>query len=473
MNNLTTPAKLMEVMVETMSPLRCVTRFVLCFSWALFLLALPGRAQTPASEQKTITLEELQQMALQYNPTFAQADANIKSAEGRKKQSGLYPNPTVGYQGEQIRGGSFHAGEQGFFVQQDIVLGGKLGLNRQIFDQELKQAETEADEQKLRVVTNVRMSYIQALSAQQTLELRNNLSKLADDAVETSHQLANVGQADAPDVLESEVEAQQAQLAVTMAEKNQQRVWTALAAVVGNPRLPLMRLEGKLEDMPSVNPEELVGKIVNESPAVKIAELGVKGAEASLIREKREPIPDLQLRGGMQQNGELLSAPNGRAVGLQGFADVGVRIPIFDRNQGNIASAKADAERARREVDRVKLLLRERAASVVQSYTFSQTAVDRYKNQMIPRAQKAYEMYTKRYQAMAAAYPQVLIAQRTLMQLEVSYVTALENLATSSLSLQSYLLTDGLEAPSQPGGMDKPVREINLPFQMRGASPQQ
>src|SRR5438445_7312736 len=370
MNNLIKLVKSMEVKVETVSPLSSAARFTFCFAASLLLVAFPGRAQTSASEQKTITLEELQQMALQNNPTFRQSAANIQASEGRKKQSGLYPNPTVGYQGEQIRGGSFRGGEQGFFVQQDIVLGGKLGLNRQIFDQELKQAETEAEEQKLRVVTNVRMSYIQALAAQQTLELRNNLSKLADDAVETSHQLANVGQADAPDVLESEVEAQQAQLAVTMAEKNQQRVWTALAAVVGNPRLPLMRLEGKLEDMPSVNADELVETIVNESPAVKIAELGVKRAVAFLVREKREPIPDLQLRGGMQQNGELLSAPNGRAVGLQGFADVGVRIPIFDRNQGNIASAKADAERARREVDRVKLLLRERAASVVQHYTF-------------------------------------------------------------------------------------------------------
>jgi cobalt-zinc-cadmium efflux system outer membrane protein len=436
---------------------------------SLLLVALPGRAQTSVSEKKTITLEELQQMALQSNPPFRQSAANIQAAEGRKKQSGLYPNPIVGYQGEQIRGGSFHGGEQGFFVQQDIVLGGKLGLNRKIFDHELKQAETEAEEQKLRVITNVRMSYIQALAAQQTLALRQNLSKLADDAVETSHQLANVGQADAPDVLESEVEAQQAQLAVTMAEQNQQRVWKAMAAVVGNPRLPLMKLEGKLEDTSPVNADELVEKIVNESPAVRIADLGIKRAEAALARAKREPIPDLQLRGGLQQNGELLA--DGKSVGLQGFADVGVRIPIFNRNQGNIATAKADAERAKREVERVKLVLRERAANVVQNYTFSQVAVERYKNQMIPRAQKAYEMYTKKYQDMAAAYPQVLIAQRTLMQLEVSYITALENFATSSLSLQSYLLTDGLEAPSQPGGIDQPVREVNIPFQM-GANPQ-
>src|SRR6266436_5366824 len=354
MNNLTTSVKFMEVRVETVSPISRVTRFVLCFSWILFLVALPGRAQTPPSEQKTITLEELQQMALKNNPTFKQSAANIQAAEGRKRQSGSYPNPTVGYQGEQIRGGSFHGGEQGFFLQQDVVLGGKLGLNRKIFDQELKQAETEAEEQKLRVVTNVRMFYIQALAVQQTLELRQDLSKLADDAVQTSHQLANVGQADAPDVLESEVEAQQAQLAVSMAEQNQQRVWKALAAVVGNPRLPLMKLEGKLEDTPPVNADELVEKIVNESSAVRIAELGVKRAEAALVREKRESIPDLQLRGGMEQNGELL--PNGRAVGLQGFADVGVRIPIFDRNQGNIAGAKADEERAKREVERVKLV---------------------------------------------------------------------------------------------------------------------
>ena len=468
MSNQTAPVKLTEMRVETVSPIRCVTRSVLCFAVSLFLVALPGRAQTPASEQKTITLEELQRMAFENNPTFGQSAANIEAAEGRKKQSGLYPNLTVGYQGEQIRGGSFHGGEQGVFVQQDIVLGGKLGLNRKIFEQELKQAETEAEEQKLRVVTNVRMSYIQALAAQRTLELRQNLSKLADDAVETSHQLANVGQADAPDVLESEVEAQQAQLAVTMAEQNQLRVWKALAAVVANPRLPLMKLEGRLEDTAMVNPDDLVEKIVNESPAVRIAELGVKRAEAALSRAKRETIPDLELRGGLQQNGELLS--NGRSVGLQGFADVGVRIPISNRNQGNIAAAKADRERAKREVERVKLVLRERAASVVQTYTFSEAAVDRYKNQMIPRAQKAYEMYNKKYHDMAAAYPQVLISQRTLMQLEVSYITALENFATSSLSLQSYLLTDGLEAPSQPGAIDQPVREVNIPFQM-GASP--
>src|SRR5260370_26881576 len=126
MKNLTAAAKYMKVRVKTVSSVHWVTPFLLCLCWG-FLVALPGRAHTPASEQKTITLEELQQMALQNNPTFAQSAANIQAAEGRKKQAGLYPNPTVGYQGEQIRGGVVYRGEERVFLSPGNLLGGKIG----------------------------------------------------------------------------------------------------------------------------------------------------------------------------------------------------------------------------------------------------------------------------------------------------------------------------------------------------------
>ncbi len=52
--------------------------------------------------EKVLTLEDLEKMALQNNPTIAQASSGIKAAEGKKIQSGLYPNPIVGYKGEDI-----------------------------------------------------------------------------------------------------------------------------------------------------------------------------------------------------------------------------------------------------------------------------------------------------------------------------------------------------------------------------------
>jgi cobalt-zinc-cadmium efflux system outer membrane protein len=181
-----------------------------------------------------------------------------------------------------------------------------------------------------------------------------------------------------------------------------------------------------------------------------------------LARAKREPVPDLQLRGGLEQNLELEPITN-RTIGLQGFAEVGVQIPLFNRNQGGVGAARADLERAQQEVQRVQLVLRERAAALLENYATSRSTVERYRERVIPRAQKAYELYSKNYSGMAASYPQVLISQRTLFQLQADYITALDNLWASATALQGFLLTDGLEAPTRAGEMDRPVRELDIP----------
>jgi outer membrane protein, heavy metal efflux system len=425
---------------------------------------VPGMtaAEPAPSAGDALRLEDLEQMGLSNNPTLKQAEAEIRATEGRKRQAGLYQNPTVGYQGEQIRGGSFGGGEQGAFVQQDIILGGKLAASKRIVEQERKQAEAEREEQKLRILNGIRVAFYRALAAQQTVALRTGLLKVAQDAVRTTGQLFNVGQADQPDVLQAEIEADQAQLALTAARQNQQRMWQLLASFVGNPALPFSTLAGNLEDVPNINTEEWLQKLLTDSPAVMIAQLGVARAEAQLYRAKRQPIPDLLLRGGVEQNLEIREGPR-TPVGLQGFAEIGVQIPLFNRNQGNVQAAKADVDRAQLETKRVQLLLRERLASTAQSYLTAKATADLYRDRMIPRAEQAYKLYLEKYNSMTAAYPQVLIAQRTLFQLRTDYVTALESVWVNGIALRAFMLTDALEAPTPPTEIDRPVREINLP----------
>jgi len=97
-------------------------------------------------------LDELERMALAHNPTLAQAAAGISSAKGRRLQSGLYANPSVGYEDGEIRGGSYRGREQGFFIQQPFITAGKLGLNRKIGDADIRRAEAEAEGQRFRVL---------------------------------------------------------------------------------------------------------------------------------------------------------------------------------------------------------------------------------------------------------------------------------------------------------------------------------
>jgi outer membrane protein, heavy metal efflux system len=420
-------------------------------------------ASAAANRSEGMTLEELQQMALANNPTLGQAKAGVTAATGRTRQAGLWPNPTVGYVGEEIRGGSYGGGQHGVFIQQNVILGSKLDLDRKVRSEEGKQAAAEAEEQHLRVENGVRIAFYQSLAAQQMLETRKTLSGLAKDAADTTQQLFNVGQADQPDLLQAQVEADEADLAVIAAEQEQRRAWRVLTSVVGKPSMEFTKLVGNLEDLPQINADEVIETILRDSPAVKIAQLESSHADLAFTRARREVIPDLSVRAGYLNNREDVGSIPPKAVGSEGFAEVGLNLHIFNRNQGNIEAAKADRERAQFEVQRVSLSLRRLAAPVLQSYSTSRSVAERYKGRTLPNAQKAYDLYLHKYHEGAAAYPQVLIAQRTLFQLQTAYISALENGWMGVAALQGLLLTDPLDLPATPGELDRPVREINMP----------
>jgi outer membrane protein, heavy metal efflux system len=415
-------------------------------------------SQTPApdllkevSAKPAMQLSEFEQLALAASPTLQQESALIKGSAGQARQVRLWPNPSVGYQGEQIRGGSFRGGEQGGFVQQTFVLGGKLGLRRNVFEQQQHEYEIGATEQRYRVLTDVRQSFYATFAEQEAVRVRRQLVDLAMDAVETAHQLANVGQADAPDALQAEVEGEQAKLDYTTAQRTFIQEFRILAALVGKPELPLSPLAGNLENPPQIDPDRIIDQIVQNSPAVKRAQQDVNRAEAALKSAKRESVPDLQLRAGLQQNFEALNQYPGKAVGVQGFVTAGIALPIFNRNQGNVVAAIADVERARAEVIRVKVLLRQSSQSMLQAYLAAQLQANRYKNEMIPRATRAYQLYVAKYRQMAAAYPQVLVSQRTLFQMQVAYIRVLQELWANAIALQNYALSGGLNALTASG----------------------
>lgn len=412
------------------------------------------------ANKPAMQLNQFEQFAISINPTLKQANALVRQSAGQARQVGLLPNPTVGYQGEQIRGGSYGGGEQGAFVQQTFVLGGKLGLRRNIYEQQRRMDEIGITEQRYRILSDVGQSFYAALASQEIVNVRRRLLQLAMDALETSHQLANVGQADAPDVLQTEVETEQAKVDYNSAQRTYIQEFHTLAALVGKADLPLAPLAGDLEHPPSIDEKQIVEKIASESPTVKRAQQDVAHAEAELKSARREPVPDLLLRAGVEQNNERLSEAGPRIVGPQAFASAGITIPLFNRNQGNVAAARADLDRAKNEIARVQLSLRRSTQPFVQTYLAEQEEASRYKNEMIPRAARAYQLYLAKYQQMGAAYPQVLISQRTFFQLRVAYINVLQGLWSNAIALQNYTLTDGLSAP-MPSGTTSTT--LNLP----------
>jgi outer membrane protein, heavy metal efflux system len=423
-----------------------------------------GRPQEQA-KNKLFTLEDAQRIAADSNPTLRQAEAQIRAAKARIQQAGLYPNPTVGYAGDEIRGGSIDGGKQGFFAQQTIVTGGKLAKGRTVFEQESRVAELEAEEQETRVQTAVKIAFYRVLAAQELLELRRDLSQIALMYKASQDQLMQTGQVDESEKLDTDIEVQRVHLAAFEQENVVREEWRRLAAILGQPDLLQSTVAGDLEHgWPEIDEEQILSTIAQQSPATHIADAAASRASSETIRAKSQVIPDLSLLGGFEYNNEPLGSTPPHAIGWEGFAEVGVQLPIFNRNQGNIAEAGAELDRAQLEKQRIQLVLRARAASILDEYATAKVIATQYRDSILPTAKKANQLLTEKYGQMLAAYPRMLEARRKNFQLELEYVRTLQTVWTTSLALQGFLLTDGLEAPARPSDVDRPMRETNLPM---------
>lgn len=403
----------------------------------------PGAVPLAAAPDGPLTAADLEQLALAHNPTLVQAATYVDAARGKAFQAGLPLNPTVGITGEQIGAGGA-AGEWTFFsLQQQIVTGGKLRLSRLKYEREAELAEIQAHAQRLRVANGLAAAHFEVLAAQRTVENHRRQSEINEEAVKTTEQLLNLGQANQQDLLQAQVEASQARVAARNAEARLRQSWTHLATAVGVPDLPQRPLAGNLEpDGPPLTWEESLDRLCRESPELLFALTKVAQDEVTVRRERREPSPNVTVRGGVGYNYETRDPTAEVALSLP--------VPVFDRNQGTVRQALADLARSRAEVTRVQLDLRRRLADAFTRYETARAEVENFRTEALPKARKAAELYEEQLKARRAAFPQVLVARRTVLQLNEEYTRSLLEFRRAEVEVRGLLLVDGLTAPSNP-----------------------
>ena len=87
---------------------------------------------------------------------------------------------------------------------------------------------------------------------------------------------------------------------------------------------------------------------------MKQARANVAMAEARIESARRERVPNLNVEAGEWYSGEHLGSTK-MPAGPESFVEAGVQLPIWNRNQGNIAASKVELERARQDVLRTQL----------------------------------------------------------------------------------------------------------------------
>jgi cobalt-zinc-cadmium efflux system outer membrane protein len=386
-----------------------------------------------------LTLEALEQMALANNPVVGQASARVRALSGKCLQVGLKPNPTVGYLAGEI-GDDGQAGQQGGFVGQEYVTAGKLQKNRAVVAAEIERAEQELVAAQRRVRTDIRLGYYRALVAQRRVDLATTLVEATGQAVQASEELLDAQEIPRAALLQTQVEEQNALIALRTAQNELTAAWQQISAVAGDVDLPQQPLAGNPTQLPDeVDWQESLTRLTTASPEIAAAVAELSRSRRALNRACVEAVPNIQTQASVQYD----AATDFTIAGVQ----VGVPLPLWNRNQGGIRQAQAEVTVASQNIDRVALDLKRRLAIAFQEYSNARTQVETYSTEILPRAEQTFDLVRRGYAAGEVGYLELLTAQRTYAQTNLTYLDALDSLWRSWTLIDGMLLDGSLSSP--------------------------
>ncbi len=415
-------------------------------------VGVDSNSSVQASSTLGMTLADFENLAFENNPTIKELAATTQKADGFRTQVGLRPNPTVGYQGMQIadRGTDQHTA----FIEQEFVRGNKLALNRQVLNESLRAQLAELETQKLRVVTDIRSKFYEALGAQRRMELITDFRTVVEKGLELAELRREAMEGSKIDVLQSRIQKNEIDLAQEQAQVAFDSAWRELAALAGTPGLPPTRIEGELPvTTESLDWNSLATEIVATSPEFEAAQTRISRAQANLQRQGVQAIPNItaQLAAGVD------NATDSGMINLQ----VGAPIPVFNQNQGNIAAAQAEYCRAVHDSERIENAIKARLAAVSKDYDSAIAAIRQYGDSILPAAKESLDLAEVAYKAGETSFVQVLVARRTWFDSNLQYVIAQTQLAEAKAKVDGFVLTGALDAVTDQSGDDS-LRDLTF-----------
>jgi cobalt-zinc-cadmium efflux system outer membrane protein len=386
-----------------------------------------------------LALSDAEQMAIAANPSVARAAALVQAARGNWIQAGLPPNPNVGYEGQQI-GSAGRAEQDGVFVEQEIVRGGKLRLDRQVAAQEWARREQELAAQQQRVITDVRVAFYQVLIAERQQKVTSQLQDIAAEGAKIAEALLMGKEVGRPDVIQAQLERGNAEILLQNANNRYSAAWRTLATVMGDPNLSPRPLEGDADEQrPELSWDASRERLLTSSPEIAAAIAEIERARWALQRAMVQKVPNVTVAG----------LVNWRDNGIDGDSDgsltVGVPLPLWNRNQGGVVQAQGQVAAAERALDQLELALVNRLAPVFERYANALNQVNKYRIQLLPAAQQSLDLARRLYQAGETPYLNLLTAQRSFSQTNLNYLDSLRELRSAEAEIEGLLLSGSLE----------------------------
>jgi cobalt-zinc-cadmium efflux system outer membrane protein len=392
---------------------------LLATGWLLFVAGETAAARGEEAAPRRLTLADALALAEQ-NPTLRAQAQSIESNRAAEVTAGLHPNPNF-----QNDTSSATLG-----VYQEFEIGGKRRARLESARLATSVSQTDYADARRTLLLNVRQTFFGALLGKANAAFaRENLSSF-QSVIDLNRLRLEKGALSGADFLKIELQMLQFQTDLEDALLAFKTAKASLRALIGPSALPdEFDVEGELRAAAfEKNLPELEQLALTARPDLKSAETGIDKAAADVHLAKANSYPDPTIGTSLLHTGNEIGGPSwfepfypkGETSNSMGVG-ISFPIPIFNRNQGEIARTRSEERRARFLAEAARNQVIQDVETAYAAFESSRERVRLYEGTYLSRARDSRDTAEFAYQKGATSVLDLLDAERTFRATELAY----------------------------------------------------
>lgn len=386
----------------------------------------------------TLSLRQVLALTLMHNPELKVVSLETRAAGARELQAGLWPNPEIEIETENVGGtgqlSGFDSAETTIQLSQLIELGDKSQKRRHLASLEKDLSGFDYQNKKLGVFSGATKAFIEVLKAQEKLQLSNELLKLSEESFETVKKRVEAGKDSPVEKTRASVVLADIKMANRQAKRDLEYASKRLTSFWGQNEPQFKEAAGDLygiEPIPSL--EDMTNQL-KQNPQYARWETEIKKSQAELDLEESKAIGDIAIGAGLRRFNE--TEENAFVFG------VSIPLPISNRNQGAKQEAVYNLSKSREQKKTAWLKLQNEFNQIYQEYINSYSQATSLRNEVLPAAIEMFKSATRAYQEGKVDYLNVLDAQRTLFDVKNEYIESLADYHTAKTDIERFIVKE-------------------------------
>jgi len=394
----------------------------------------PAAHAAPEEAAGPLTLADALALALLGNPALRAFAWETRAAEAHALQAGKLENPEIEirFQSDDAPAAADDESRRRVMFSQELEFGGKLGRRVELAEAERRVADRDYALERCAVIRDATSAFATALGAQRQAAAWQRFVAVLE---QTAARVSSLVQGGFAGVVEEHRVTRQLGLARIEAQAAEARLSAArfaLAATWGRSTPRFTAVVGRLDPPGPLPPPEVLLERLERSPPVARAEAERAREQAALALARAERFPDLELGAGVRWSAGVDERDY--------LLDLGIELPVFDRNQGAILEARhrlAGAEARRQGAAAAG------AAALAEAYFAAAEAAGRARaleHEVVPAARATFEAHRAAFEAQTRGGVGDLIdAGRDLARAESDLAGALAEAHRTRAALEGLL----------------------------------